>query len=87
MTQGRYHQTKTNYFMSVLDLYQRGIIVYLFNKGLVSGSTLAYVEYYTRYLEERGHGKKYRESVRCLSKEFRVSETTIKKAIKVVKEA
>ena len=73
--------------MSVLDLYQRGIIGYLFNNGLVSGSTLAYVEYYTRYLEERGLGKKYRESVRTLSKEFRVSETTIKKAIKVVKEA
>jgi predicted transcriptional regulator len=53
----------------------------------VSGSTLAYVEYYTRYLEERELGKKYRESVRCLSKEFRVSETTIKKAIKVVKDA
>jgi len=73
--------------MSVMDLYQRGIIVYLFNKGLVSGSTLAYVEYYTRYLEERKDGKKYRESVRTLSKEFRVSETTIKKAIKVVKES
>jgi DNA-binding GntR family transcriptional regulator len=38
-------------------------------------------------MEEREHGKKYRESVRCLSKEFRVSETTIKKAIKVVKDA
>jgi hypothetical protein len=87
MTQWDIIKPNKHIIMSVLDLYQRGIIGYLFNKGLVSGSTLAYVEYYTRYLEEREHGKKYRESVRSLSKEFRVSETTIKKAIKVVKDA
>ncbi len=73
--------------MSVLTLYQTGVIGYLFARGIVSGSTLAYLQYYTRYVEERGQGKKYRECVRELSMEFRVSETTIKKAIKVVKDA
>jgi hypothetical protein len=72
--------------MTVIDLYQRGVIGYLFHKGLLSGSTLAYVEYYKRFQQQRELGKKYRESVRILSQEFGVSETTIKKAIKVVRE-
>jgi len=72
--------------MSIMDLHQKGIIGYLFNKGLLSGSTLAYVEYYKRFQEEREMGRKYRESVRKLSEEFGVSETTIKKAIRVVNE-
>jgi hypothetical protein len=72
--------------MSVIDLYQRGVIGYLFHKGLLSGSTLAYVEYYKRFQQQREQGKKYRESVRILSQEFGVSETTIKKAIKVMRE-
>lgn len=72
--------------MSILDLHQNGVIEYLFNKGLLSGSTLAYVEYYKRYRQERLAGKRYRESIRQLSKEFGVSETTIKKAIRIVNE-
>jgi hypothetical protein len=72
--------------MSIMDLHQKGIIGYLFNKGLLSGSTLAYVEYYKRFQEERELGRRYRESVRKLSEEFGVSETTIKKAIRVVNE-
>ncbi|HMQ01206.1 MAG TPA: hypothetical protein PKC24_15605 [Cyclobacteriaceae bacterium] len=72
--------------MSILDLYQQGVIGYLFNKGLLSGSTLAYVEYYKRFMQEKAEGKRYRESVRKLSLEFGVSETTIKKAIRVINE-
>lgn len=72
--------------MSVIDLYQNGVIGYLFQKGLLSGSTIAYVEYYKRFQQQRQQGFKYRESVRILSQEFGVSETTIKKAIKVVRE-
>jgi hypothetical protein len=72
--------------MSVIDLYQTGVIGYLFQKGLLSGSTIAYVEYYKRFQQQRQQGMKYRETVRILSEEFGVSETTIKKAIKVVKE-
>jgi hypothetical protein len=70
--------------MTVLELYHNGIISYLYNKGLMSGSTLSYIEYYTRYLELRKNSKGYRESVRILSGEFGVSETTIKKAIKIL---
>lgn len=70
--------------MSVLELYQRGIISFLHSKGLVSSSTLTYVEYYKRFLQERNRGLGYRESVRKLSLEFKVSETTIKKAVRVI---
>lgn len=72
--------------MSILELYQHGIIRYLFAKGLLSGSILAYVEYYTRYRQERILGSGYRESIRKLSKEFGVSETTIKKAVRIVQD-
>ena len=72
--------------MSILELYQHGIISYLFRKGLLSGSTLAYVEYYKRYEQERSSGAGYRESIRRLSKEFHVSETTIKKAVRLVQD-
>jgi hypothetical protein len=70
--------------MNVLDLYHNGIIDYLYHKGLLSGSTLSYIEYYMRYQELRKNSKGYRESVRQLSGEFGVSETTIKKAIKIL---
>jgi hypothetical protein len=70
--------------MNVLELYQNGIIDYLYHKGLLSGSTLSYIEYYKRYQELRRNSKGYRESVRMLSREFGVSETTIKKAIKIL---
>lgn len=70
--------------MSVLELYHNGIIDYLYHKGLLSGSTLSYIEYYKRYQELRNNAKGYRESIRILSKEFGVSETTIKKAIKIL---
>jgi hypothetical protein len=71
--------------MSVLELYQRGIIGFLHSKGLVSSSTLTYVEYYKRFLQERNRGVGYRESVRRLSLEFKVSETTIKKAVRLLR--
>jgi HTH domain len=70
--------------MNVLELYRNGIIDYLYHKGLLSGSTLSYIEYYMRYQELRKNSKGYRESVRILSQEFGVSETTIKKAIKIL---
>jgi hypothetical protein len=70
--------------MNVLELYQNGIIDYLYHKGLLSGSTLSYIGYYMRYQELRKNSRGYRESVRMLSREFGVSETTIKKAIKIL---
>ena len=72
--------------MTILELHQRGIISFLHKKGLVSNSTLTYVEYYKRFKQERSKGSGYRESVRKLSKEFGVSETTIKKAVRMIQE-
>lgn len=70
--------------MKVLELYENGVIEFLHNKGLLSASTLSYIRYYMKYLDYRGAGKGYRQSVRLLSNEFQVSETTIKKAIKIM---
>jgi len=72
--------------MSILDLYHHGIINYLFKAGLLSGSALAYVEYFKRYQQERSMGAGYRESVRRTSREYHVSETTVKKAIRLCNE-
>ncbi len=71
--------------MNILELYESGVIDYLHKKGLLSSSTITYIEYYQRFLDERKKGSGYRETVRKLSREFNVSETTIKKAIRVIK--
>jgi hypothetical protein len=70
--------------MSIVELYRLGIIRFLNQRGLLSNSILAYVEYYQRYRQERQNGAGYRESVRTLSREYGVSETTIKKAIRLI---
>jgi len=54
--------------------------------GLLSGSTLAYIDYFKHYQQERASGAGYRESIRRVSREFGVSETTIKKAIRLLSE-
>lgn len=72
--------------MSILDLYHHGIINFLFKAGLLSGSALAYIEYFKRYQQERSIGAGYRESIRRTSREFGVSETTVKKAIRLFNE-
>jgi len=43
--------------MNVLELYRNGIIDYLYHKGLLSGSTLSYIEYYMRYQELRKNSR------------------------------
>jgi hypothetical protein len=73
--------------MNILELYHRGVIGFLHRKGLLSNSILTYVEYYKRFKQERSRGAGYRESVRRLSKEFGVSETTIKKAVRLIHES
>ena len=72
--------------MTIIEMYKHGIIGYLFKKGLLSGSIMAYMEYYQHYQMERQAGSGYRQSVRKLSREFGVSETTIKKAIRLIQE-
>lgn len=67
-------------------MYHHGIISYLFKAGILSGSVLAYVEYFKRYQQERSLGSGYRESIRITSLEFGVSETTVKKAVRLFSE-
>jgi transposase-like protein len=54
--------------------------------GLLSGSTLAYIDYYNQYQQERSSGTGYRESIRRVSQTHGVSETTVKKAIRLFRE-
>jgi hypothetical protein len=70
--------------MSVLELNNQGVIIYLFKNGLVSSSMVSYINYYERFLVYRNMGKTYRESIRLLSEENNVSETTIKKAVRLM---
>jgi pimeloyl-CoA synthetase len=70
--------------MKILELHQNGVMDYLHKKGLLSSSTLTYIEYYKRFLQERNAGNGYRESIRRLTREFGVSETTIKKAVRIM---
>jgi hypothetical protein len=71
--------------MSVVELYENGTISYLFQKGLVSPSIPAYIEYFIKFSSYRSDGRTYRESIDILSKEFHVSGTTIKKGIRTIK--
>ena len=71
--------------MSVVELYENGVIGYLFQKGLVSPSVPAYIEYFLKFSTYRKSGKTYRDAIDLLSKEYHVSSTTIKKAIRTIK--
>lgn len=71
---------------SIVELYENGTISYLFKKGLVSSVVPSYIEYFIKFSSYRKDGITYREAVRMLSNEYHVSETTIKKAIKTIKE-
>ena len=71
--------------MSVVELYENGVIGYLFQKGLVSPSVPIYIEYFLKFSTYRKSGKTYRDSIDLLSKEYHVSNTTVKKAIRTIK--
>ncbi len=71
--------------MSVVELYENGVIGYLFQKGLVSPSVPIYIEYFIKFSMYRKSGKTYRDSVDLLSKEYHVSGTTVKKGIRTIK--
>jgi hypothetical protein len=76
--------TKSLPNMNVLELHEKGVIEYLFRTGMVSSSMVTYIGYYQHFLKCRGEGMTYRETVRHLSIEHRVSETTIKKAVRML---
>lgn len=71
--------------MSVLELYHNGVIAHLTKHGFVSSSIPVYIEYFIKFSEYRKAGKSYRDSVMLLSQENRVSTTTIKKGIRLIK--
>jgi hypothetical protein len=70
--------------MTVTELHQKGVINYLFNNGIVSHSILLYIAYSDKFVSYRQMGKTYREAVELISQEFNVSETTVKKAVRLV---
>jgi hypothetical protein len=70
--------------MNVIQLQEQGIIGYLFRNGMVSSSMVSYIDYYGKFQTYRREGKTYREAIRQLSEENHVSETTIKKAVRII---
>ena len=73
--------------MTVVELYENGVINYLLKNGMLSPSVSSYIEYFIKFSSYRQSGKTYRESVALLSEEYRVSTTTIKKGIRLVKDS
>jgi hypothetical protein len=70
--------------MTIIELHEKGVIDYLNKKGIISESILYYIQYYLKFKALREQGKTYRESVRILSEEYKVSETTIKKGVRLI---
>jgi hypothetical protein len=73
--------------MSVVELYENGTIEYLLKNGLLSPAVPNYIEYFIKFSAYRNSGKTYREAIGILSRDYGVSSTTIKKAIKTIKGA
>lgn len=69
---------------SLMELYHNGTIDYLVRTRVVSTTILSYIHYYEDFMSLKMQGKTYRESVRLLSGQHHVSETTIKKGIRIV---
>lgn len=72
---------------SLMELYHNGTIDYLVRTRIVSTTILSYIQYYEDFMDLKMQGKTYRESVRLLSNQHHVSETTIKKGIRIVTSA
>ncbi len=79
------NERKTPCTMKTLtQLHDDGVINYLVRTGVVSATMLAYLQYHTEFSKLRHDGRTYRDAVRQLSQEHRVSMTTIKKGIRIV---
>ena len=73
--------------ITVIDLYNNGIIAYLVKNGIVSSTMISYIEYFERYEEYRREGRTYRGSIGQVAMEYSVSETTVKKGIRIIQAA
>ena len=69
---------------TLMELYHNGTIDYLVRTRVVSTTILSYIQYYEDFMDLKVQGKTYRESVRILAGQHHVSETTIKKGIRIV---
>ena len=67
-----------------MDLYHEGYLDHLVKFGIVSPSIPSYIRIYLEFNECRGTGETYRNSVKRLAQRNRISETTIKKAIRLI---
>ncbi len=69
---------------TLMDLYYEGVIDYLVKTGVMSPTILSYIQYFLEFNQLKIEGNTYRESVRVLAYRHHVSETTIKKGIRIV---
>lgn len=73
--------------ITIIDLYNKGIIDYLVKTRIVSSTMVSYIEYFERYTQHRHEGRTYRVAIGLLAGEYGVSETTIKKGIRTIQAA
>jgi len=69
---------------TLMELYNKGVMDYLVKTRIVSPTILSYIQYYEDFNQLKLEGRTYRESVRVLACRHHVSETTIKKGIRIV---
>jgi len=72
--------------MDVQELYDNGTIKYLYNKGLISIDVLCYFEYVDYYQQRRYEGLNYTNAVLETSEKFSVSVSTVKRAVRTLKQ-
>lgn len=71
--------------MNLIELYNSGVIKHLCQKGLISPSTVAYFDYFKAF-ENNRKTCSYREAVMMTALEFKVSESTIERAVRMLQE-
>lgn len=71
--------------MSVKELYENGTIKFLYNKGVVSIDVLCYFQYMDHYNTCRAMGEGYNMAINSTSDRFNVSQSTIKRAVRLLK--
>lgn len=70
--------------MTLLDYFKQGIIKELFTKGVVNINYMTYFRYYQVYEAYKAKGLSKRQAILFTSDECGCSESTIKRAIRVI---
>lgn len=71
--------------MTLKELNDNGTIKFLFDKGFISGEHKLYFSYYEQFETFRNNGKTYRESILLTAIVFQLSESTIKRAVRLIR--